>query len=104
MFPRPTRLGIPDWISIGSADFAGYAAECPYILRRALKHDKNESFYSPSNSLSVASQKITTVNHWIDCQTVCQFKARFGSFWMHRDVKNDFTADLTGIGDKLYTK
>jgi len=61
-------------------------------------------FTALATAYRLLRKKITTVNHWIDCQTVCQFKARFGSFWMHRDVKNDFTADLTGIGDKLYTK
>ena len=28
---------------------------------------------------------------------VNQFKARLDKFWMHHDVKYDFTADLTGI-------
>ena len=27
-------------------------------------------------------------------------KARLDKFWMHQDVKFDFTADLTGIGDR----
>ena len=31
---------------------------------------------------------------------VNQFKARLDKFWMHQDVKFDFTADLTGIGDR----
>ena len=32
--------------------------------------------------------------------TVCLFKARLDKFWMHQDVLYDFTADLTGIGDR----
>jgi len=32
--------------------------------------------------------------------TVCLFKARLDKFWMHQVVKYDFTADLTGIGDR----
>jgi len=31
---------------------------------------------------------------------VCLFKARLDKFWMHQVVKYDFTADLTGIGDR----
>ena len=26
--------------------------------------------------------------------------ARLDKFWIHQDVKYDFTADLTGIGDR----
>jgi len=32
--------------------------------------------------------------------TVNQFKACLDKFWMHQEVKYDFTADLTGIGDR----
>jgi len=39
------------------------------------------------------------VNTW-NRVTVCLFKARFDKFWTHQDVKYDFTADLTGIGDR----
>jgi len=28
------------------------------------------------------------------------FKARLDRFWMNQDVKYDFTADLTGTGDR----
>ena len=31
---------------------------------------------------------------------VNQFKALLDKFWMNQDVKFDFTADLTGIGDR----
>ena len=31
---------------------------------------------------------------------VNQFKARLDQFWMHQDVKFDFKAYLTGIGDR----
>jgi len=36
----------------------------------------------------------------VDVDTVCLFKARLDKFWMHQVVKYDFTADLTGIGDR----
>ena len=39
-------------------------------------------------------------NSVVDADTVCLFKARLDKFWMHEDVLYDFTADLTGIGDR----
>jgi len=38
------------------------------------------------------------MNHSVD--TIYMFKACLDKFWMHQDVKYDFTADLTGIGDR----
>ena len=42
----------------------------------------------------------------VDVSTINQFKARLDKFWMHQDVLYDYTADLTGIGDRsvLVTK
>ena len=34
-----------------------------------------------------------------DVDTVCLFKARLDKFWMHQDIKYDFTVKLTRIGD-----
>jgi len=42
-------------------------------------------------------------NYVVDVDTVwsvCLFKTRLDKFWMHQDVMYDFTADLTGIGDR----
>jgi len=39
-------------------------------------------------------------NFVVDVDTVCLSKAPLDKFWMHRDVIYDFTADLTGIGDR----
>jgi len=39
-------------------------------------------------------------NTVVDVDTVCLFKARLNKFWMHQVVKYDFTANLTGIGDR----
>ena len=39
-------------------------------------------------------------NFVVDVDTVCLFKAHLDKFWMHQDVLYDFTADLTGIGDR----
>ena len=50
---------------------------------------------------------VCTVNIWnslpnyvVDVNTVNQFKVCLDKFWMHQDVKYNFTADLTGIGDR----
>jgi len=39
-------------------------------------------------------------NHVVDVNSVNVFKARLDRFWMDQDVKYDFTADLTGTGDR----
>ena len=40
------------------------------------------------------------LNHVVDVTTVNLFKARLDSFWVNQEVLYDFTADLTGIGDR----
>jgi len=39
-------------------------------------------------------------NHVVDVNTVNLFKTRLDRFWANQDVKYDFTADLTGTGDR----
>ena len=39
-------------------------------------------------------------NHVVDVTTVNLFKARLDRFWVNQEVLYDFTADLTGIGDR----
>ena len=39
-------------------------------------------------------------NSVVDACTVNAFKARLDKFWRHRLVKFDFTADLTGTGNR----
>jgi len=43
-------------------------------------------------------------NSVVDVDTVCLFKARLNKFWMHQDVRYDYAADLTGIGDRSVTE
>ena len=40
----------------------------------------------------------------VDVSTINQFKARLDKFWMHQDVLYDYTAHLTGNGDRLCNK
>jgi len=51
------------------------------------------------------SARIVTIwnslpNCVVDVNTVNLFKACLHSFWANQDVKYDFTADITGIGDR----
>jgi len=39
-------------------------------------------------------------NHVVDVSSVNVFKARLDRLWMDLDVKFDFTADLTGTGNR----
>ena len=39
-------------------------------------------------------------NSVVDDCTVNAFKARLDKFWKHQSVKFDFTADLTGTGNR----
>ena len=43
---------------------------------------------------------ISIPNHVVDVNTVNLFKTRLDRFWANQDVKYDFTADLTGTGDR----
>jgi len=39
-------------------------------------------------------------NAIVDACTVIAFKARLDKFWQHQLVKFDFTADVTGTGNR----
>ena len=39
-------------------------------------------------------------NTVVEVDTVDKFKLRLDKFWMHQDIKYDFTAELAGTGDR----
>ena len=39
-------------------------------------------------------------NTVVEVDTVAKFKLRLDKFWMYQDIKYDFTAELTGTGDR----
>jgi len=39
-------------------------------------------------------------NSVVDASTINAFKAQLDKFWMHQAVKYEFTADLTGTGNR----
>ena len=72
------------------------------LLNFTFCHDLRKYYFSARiiniwNSLPNCGMDVSTIN---------QFKARLDKFWMHQDVLYDYTADLTGIGDRsvLVTK
>ena len=36
----------------------------------------------------------------VEVDTVDEFKLRLDNFWMYQDIKYDFTAELTGTGNR----
>jgi len=52
-----------------------------------------------SDSISQIGSK-PKQNSVVNRSTVNAFKARLDKFWSHQAVKFDFTADLTGIGNR----
>jgi len=67
------------------------------LLKRTFYYDLRKYYFSARiiyiwNSLPNCVVGVSTIN---------QFKARSDfKFWMHQDVLHDYTADLTGIGDR----
>ena len=64
----------------------------------------NQSFHYDARKYCFSAR---IVNIWnslpndvVNVNNFNQFKTRLDKFWMHQDVKFDFTADLTGIGDR----
>jgi len=47
-----------------------------------------------------ATQAHSLPNTVVDASTVNTFKARLDKFWLYQLVKFDFTADLTGTGNR----
>jgi len=58
------------------------------------------TIYENIISLHVSLTFGTVFQTVVDVSTINQFKARLDKFRMHQDVLYDYTADLTGIGDR----
>jgi len=54
------------------------------------------------SKINLQRGKLTVENRKsrVDVNTINQFKARLDKFWLHHDILYDYTADLTGIGDR----
>jgi len=66
------------------------------LLNRTFHHDLWKYYFSEHivkiwNSLP---------NYVVDVSIINQFKARLDKFWTHQNVLYDYTADLTGTGDR----
>ena len=51
-------------------------------------------------SACIVNLRNSLPNHVVDVNSVNVFKARLDRFWMNQVVKYDFTADLSGTGDR----
>jgi len=58
------------------------------------------TIYENIISLHVSLTFGTVCQTVVDVSTINQFKARLDKFWLHQDILYDYTADLTGIGDR----
>jgi len=63
----------------------------------------NKSFHYDAPKFSFTARRFNIRNYLpnsvVDVNTVNLFEARLDKLWMHQDVRYDFIADLTGIGD-----
>jgi len=66
---------------------------------REKAREKRNVFSLNLNTVTVTINLSTTV-FGSDACTVNAFKARLDKFWQHQLVKFDFTADLTGTGNR----
>ena len=68
----------------------------------------NHTFYYDTGKYSFSAHIVniwnTLPNSVVDIDTDCLFKAHLDKFRMHQDVKYDFVANLTGIGDRSVHK
>jgi len=69
------------------------------LLNCAFCHDLRKYYFS-ARIINIWNSLPNCV---VDVSTINQFKARLDKFWMHQDVLYDYTADLTGIGDRSHT-
>jgi len=56
--------------------------------------------YASIFSARIVNIRNSLPNSVVDASTVNAFKARLDEFWSHQAVKYDFTADLTGTGNR----
>ena len=65
-------------------------------IERKKHYDLRKHYFSPG-IVNIWNSLPNTV---VDASTVNTFKARLDKFWLHQLVKFDFTADLTGTGNR----
>ena len=58
------------------------------------------TIYENIISLHVSLTFGTVCQTVVDVSTINQFKAHLDKFWLHQGILYDYTADLTGIGDR----
>ena len=66
------------------------------LLNRTFYRDLRKYYFSAS----IVNIWNSLPNYVVDVSTINQFKSRLDKFCMQQDVLCDFTADLTGTGDR----
>ena len=66
------------------------------LQNHSFHYDLRKAFFSTH----IANIWNRLPNSVVDAYTVNAFKARLDKFWQHQLVKFDFTADLTGTGNR----
>jgi len=64
---------------------------------RSLCHYDLRKFSFTNRTVNIWNSLSNTV---VEVDTVDKFKLRLDKFWMYQDIKYDFTAELTGTGDR----
>ena len=66
------------------------------LLNHSFHYDLCKHYFS----VRIVNMWNSLPNTLVDANTVNTFKARLDKFWSHELVKFDFTADLTGTGNR----
>ena len=65
---------------------------------------QNHSFHYNFRRISFAAQVVNVWNslpdHVVDVNSLKQFETRLDKFWRNQDVMFDWTAEITGTGDR----
>ena len=83
----PKLIFNPSSVTRGN-NYRLFKHRCHYDLRKFSFTNRIVNIW---NSLS---------NNVVEVDTVDKFKLRLDKFWMYQDIKYDFTAELTGTGDR----
>jgi len=64
------------------------------------KHSFHYSFRKFFFAARVVNVRNSLLDHVVDVSSLKQFETRFDKFWRNQDVMFDWTAEITGSGDK----
>ena len=95
-----------DWLRFNWTKFSSLLCRVFFLKIAVQRYEcAYRSFHYDLYTKSFLSARIVNIwnslpNSVVDSCTVNAFKARLDKFWQHQLVKFDFTADLTGTGNR----